>query len=45
MIDITRPDPLSFGELEGVGVNSEKLKNWGIFNLRTGDRILMKFDI
>ena len=38
-----------FGHLGGSGgggaVNSEKKKKWSIFNLRTGDGILMKFDV
>ena len=38
VIDITRTDPLSLGDLEGEGW-------WGICNLRSGDQILMKFDI
>ena len=41
VIDIAGLDWLSLGELGEGGVNSEKL---GIFNLRTGDQILMKFD-
>ena len=40
VIDITRIDPLSLGELRGV--ISEK---WSIFNLRRSDRILLKFDV
>ena len=35
-----RPDLLSLVEL-GVG----NFENWGIYNLRKGDQILMKFDI
>ena len=40
VIDIIRMDPFSLEKLGGV--NLEKL---GIFNLRMGDQILMKFDI
>ena len=43
MIDIIRTDLFSMGEL-GV-VNSEKFEKLRHFNLRTNDRILMKFDI
>ena len=43
--DITGPDPLSLEKLRGGGSNSEKLEKRGICNLRTGDQILMKFDI
>ena len=43
VIDIIGTDPFSLGEL-GV-VNLEKLEKLRYFNLRTGDRILMKFDI
>ena len=43
VIDIFGTDPLSLGEL-GV-VYLEKLEKLRYFNLRTGDRILMKFDI
>ena len=43
VIDIIGRDPFSLGEL-GV-YNLEKLEKWRYFNLRTGDRILMKFDI
>ena len=39
-IDIIGTDPFSLGELGFV--NFEKLR---YFNLRTGDRILMEFDI
>ena len=42
-IDIISTDLFSLREL-GV-VNLEKSKNWGIFNLRSGDQILTKFDI
>ena len=37
-------DPLSLGLLGG-GVDSEKIKKWGIFNLQMGDWISVKFDI
>ena len=40
VIDIIGTDPFSLGELGAV--NFEKSTK---FNLRTGDRILMKFDI
>ena len=43
VIDIIGTDPFSLGEL-GV-VNLEKLEKLRYFNLRTGDQILMKFDI
>ena len=34
-----------WGELEGeIGILGKR-ENWGIFILRKGDRILMKFDI
>ena len=42
-IDIIGPDPFSLGELGLLIWKNEK--NLCIFNLRTGDRILMKFDI
>ena len=42
VIDIIGPDLLSLVELGRGGDNFE---NWGIFNLRKGDQILMKFDI
>ena len=41
--DITGSELLSLGGLEGGNV--EKLEKLGIFNLRTGDRILVKFHI
>ena len=41
--DINGPNPLSFRELGG-GSNSEKLEKIGVFNLRTVDQLLMKFD-
>ena len=44
MIDITRTDLLSSGELLGGG-NSEKIEKMRFFNLRRSDRILMTFDI
>ena len=37
-----RPDPVT---LEGETGILGKRENWGIFILRIGDRILMKFDI
>ena len=40
---ITRPDPLFLEELGGGYF--VKLKKLGICKLRTGDQILMKFDI
>ena len=43
VIDIFGTDPFSLGEL-GV-VYLQKLEKLRYFNLRTGDRILMKFDI
>ena len=43
VIDIIGTDPFSIWEW-GV-VNLEKLEKFRYFNLRTGDRILMKFDI
>ena len=43
VIDIIGTDPFSLGEL--VVVNLEKLEKLWYFNLRTGDRILMKFNI
>ena len=42
-IDIIGMVPFSLGEL-GV-VNLENFEKLRYFNLRTGDRILMKFDI
>ena len=42
-IDIIGTDPFSLGELGFV--NFEKLEKLRYFNLRTGDRILMEFDI
>jgi len=44
VIDIAGLSSLSLGELEGVLVWIN-LINRDIFNLRTGDTILMKFDI
>ena len=44
VIDITGLNPLSLGGGGGVLVR-KNLKNRGIFNLQTGDQILMKFDI
>ena len=44
VIDMTGTDPISLKELWGGG-NSEKLGKIGYVNLRTSDRILMKFDI
>ena len=43
MIDIIGTDPFSLEELGGV--NLEELEKLRYFNLRTGDHILMKFDI
>ena len=44
VIDITRTDPLSLGELGGsISVCWEKLEKMRYLNLRTGDRTLMKF--
>ena len=37
----SRSDLVTFGGVGGD--NSEKLKKWGIFNLRRSDRILMEF--
>ena len=45
MADIIGTDPLPLGELEGETGNLGKRKNGGIFILRIGDRILLKFDI
>ena len=42
-IDINGTDPFSLGSW-GV-VNLKKLEKLSYFNLRTGDQILMKFDI
>ena len=42
VIDIIGTGPFSLGELGAV--NLEKLEKLKYFNLRTGDRILMKFD-
>ena len=42
-IEIIGPDPFSLRELGAV--NLEKLEKLRYFNLRTGARILMKFDI
>ena len=42
-IDIIGTDPFSSGEL--VVVNLAKLEKLTYFYLRTGNRILMKFDI
>ena len=39
------PDLVTLGELEGETGILGKCENWGIFILRIGDRILMKFDI
>ena len=39
-----RTESTLFGGVR-VGVNSEKWENWGIFNLRMGDQILMEFYI
>ena len=45
MIYITEKDLLSMRELGGGVFIRKNYKNWGILNLRTGDRILMKLDI
>ena len=43
VIEVIETDPFSLGE-PGV-VNLEKLEKMRFLGLRTGDRILMKFDI
>ena len=45
VIDIIGRDPLSLGELGGGVLIGKIRKIRGIFNLRMGDQILMKFDI
>ena len=42
---IFRPDPVTLGGVGGETGIISKRENWGIFILRIGDRILMKFDI
>ena len=36
---------MTLRELEGGNGNLGKRENWGIFNLRMGDRIIKKLDI
>ena len=43
VIDIIGTDQFSLEELGSV--NLEKLEKMSVFNIRTGDRILMKFEI
>ena len=46
VIDIPGTDSFSLGELRGGGAGKfGKIEKRGIFNLRTGDQISMKFDI
>ena len=42
-----RTGPALFGGVGGggEGIIRKNIKKWGIYNLRTGDQILMKFDI